>query len=392
LFERLVGTEWPSAFVCGAIDIDSSELQTWDDQSGIALGRAVPASCAWPGAFPTVTIAGRRFMGGGLYDGMNPQLAAGHDTVICVSCNPLISRDGMPAATARRLRNLQAGLDDLRTQGAQVITTAGSANGPPPPSGSSRKPDAELANGHPVRAREGLMRAATYWRSAQDRGYAVLAFDGHGQPGRRYRDGLVFRPEWETVLGPVIDWAEQQQGTHPNRIALTGNSMGGELAPRAAAYEPRIRAVLSVDGVYDFGGTVTRQILGPDGAERLQIESDQQLDEAIKRRMAKNTTARWTIRNGMWSFGSDTPTAFLKALVKYNLRNCTAERIPCPVFLGRGESDEFLRGQPEELMKHLKAPATLVNSTDADGAGPHCQGGAKSLLVARSLGWLDDTR
>jgi hypothetical protein len=97
------------------------------------------------------------------------------------------------------------------------------------------------------------------------------------------------------------------------------------------------------------------------------------------------------MRNGMWSFGSDTPTAFLRSVAEYNLRDGIAERIACPVFVGRGESDEFLRGQPEELMKHLNAPATLVNFTDAEGAGSHCQGGAKSLLVARSLDWLDDT-
>jgi pimeloyl-ACP methyl ester carboxylesterase len=167
--------------------------------------------------------------------------------------------------------------------------------------------------------------------------------------------------------------------------------MGGELAPRAAAYEPRIRALLCIDGVYDFGGIIAEGILGPDAALRLQTESDEQLDEAIERVMAKNTMARWVIRNGLWSFGSDTPTAFLKSVVEYNLRDGIAEQIACPVFVGRGESDEFLHGQPEELMKHLNAPATLVNFTDAEGAGSHCQSGAKSLLVARSLDWLDDT-
>jgi pimeloyl-ACP methyl ester carboxylesterase len=193
------------------------------------------------------------------------------------------------------------------------------------------------------------------------------------------------------VIAPVIDWAEQQPGIDPSRVALTGNSMGGGLAPRAAAYEPRIRALTCIDGVYDFGGTVAQGILGPNFAQSLQMESDEQLDEAIERLMAKNTTARWVIRNGMWSFGSDTPTAFLRSVVEYNLRKGIAEQIACPVFVGRGESDEFLREQPEELMKHLNAPATLVNFTDAEGAGSHCQGGAKSLLVARSLDWLDDT-
>jgi hypothetical protein len=62
------------------------------------------------------------------------------------------------------------------------------------------------------------------------------------------------------------------------------------------------------------------------------------------------------------------------------------------VFVGRGESDEFFRGQPEELMQHLTAPATLASFTDAKGAGAHCQVGAQRLLSARMLDWLDEPR
>jgi pimeloyl-ACP methyl ester carboxylesterase len=93
----------------------------------------------------------------------------------------------------------------------------------------------------------------------------------------------------------------------------------------------------------------------------------------------------------MWSFGVSTPRAFLAASLAYHLRGGIAEKITCPVFVGRGESDEFFPGQPEELMQHLTAPATLASFTDADGAGAHCQAGAQRLLCARMLDWLDDT-
>src|SRR5580698_8374413 len=39
-----------------------------------------------------------------------------------------------------------------------------------------------------------------------ERGYHVLTFDGPGQPAARHRDGLVFRPDWENVVTPVLDW------------------------------------------------------------------------------------------------------------------------------------------------------------------------------------------
>jgi NAD(P)-dependent dehydrogenase (short-subunit alcohol dehydrogenase family) len=86
-----------------------------------------------------------------------------------------------------------------------------------------------------------------------------------------------------------------------------------------------------------------------------------------------------------------TPRAYLAASLAYNLRDGIAEKIACPVFVGRGESDEFFHGQPEELMEHLTAAATLAGFTDAEGAGAHCQVGAQRLLSARMLDWLDET-
>ena len=61
------------------------------------------------------------------------------------------------------------------------------------------------------------------------------------------------------------------------------------------------------------------------------------------------------------------------------------------MFVGRGESDGSFLGQPEELMQHLTAPATLASFTDVEGAGAHCQAGAQRLLCARMLDWLDET-
>ena len=99
----------------------------------------------------------------------------------------------------------------------------------------------------------------------------------------------------------------------------------------------------------------------------------------------------WYETQRMWSFGVATPRAYLAASLAYHLRDGVAEKIACPVFVGRGESDVFFLGQPEELMQHLTAPATLASFTDAEGAGAHCQAGAQRLLCARMLDWLDET-
>src|SRR5262249_39016337 len=75
--------------------------------------------------------------------------------------------------------------------------------------------------------------------AAYERGYAVLSFDGPGQPAARHRDGLLFRPDWEHVVGPVVDFVLARPSVDARRIALLGLSLGGLLAPRAAAFEHR---------------------------------------------------------------------------------------------------------------------------------------------------------
>lgn len=106
--------------------------------------------------------------------------------------------------------------------------------------------------------------------AAVERGYTVLTFDGPGQPGPRHHQGLVFRPDWENVITPVVDFAETLPEVDSSRIALLGSSMGGVLAPRAAAFEHRLAALIAVDGVYDLGQISTRHIPGDrDQAERL---------------------------------------------------------------------------------------------------------------------------
>jgi hypothetical protein len=64
-------------------------------------------------------------------------------------------------------------------------------------------------------------------RAAIERGYSVLAFDDPGQYGPLHREGLVFRPDWEKVVTPVVDFALEQSSVDPKRIALMGISMGG---------------------------------------------------------------------------------------------------------------------------------------------------------------------
>jgi pimeloyl-ACP methyl ester carboxylesterase len=227
--------------------------------------------------------------------------------------------------------------------------------------------------------------------AAHERGYHVLAFDGPGQPAARHRDGLVFRPDWERVVGPVLDWLVPQAGVGP--VALIGLSMGGLLAPRAAAFEPRLAACVAIDGVYDLGEISTGRLPmpRPQAEALLRAPSAPELDRILEQVSAESPTARWAIQHGMWSLGAKTPREFLAKYLDYSLANGVAERIRCPTLVCEAEEDLFFAGQPQQLFEHLTCEKTLMRFTHADYAGAHCHAGAQRLAFGRVFDWLDAT-
>lgn len=89
-----------------------------------------------------------------------------------------------------------------------------------------------------------------------DRGMATFAFDGPGQGEAEY--DLPICPEYERPVAAVIDALEARDDIDAGRVGLWGVSLGGYYAPRAAAFEKRVRACISLTGPYDFAEAFER--------------------------------------------------------------------------------------------------------------------------------------
>src|SRR6202012_3712681 len=64
-----------------------------------------------------------------------------------------------------------------------------------------------------------------------------------GRPGRQAalrRQGLVLRPDWESVLGPVADAMIARADVDASRMAVIGNDHAGYGIARALAFQPRV--------------------------------------------------------------------------------------------------------------------------------------------------------
>ena len=80
---RLPSHDWPDRVLrLTAIDVAAGQLVVFDRESGVELVDAVAACCAVPGAWPRVTIAGRRYMDGGVASPVNLAVADDCDVAV----------------------------------------------------------------------------------------------------------------------------------------------------------------------------------------------------------------------------------------------------------------------------------------------------------------------
>jgi pimeloyl-ACP methyl ester carboxylesterase len=78
------------------------------------------------------------------------------------------------------------------------------------------------------------------------RGLATFSFDGPGQGESGFTTQI--RPDYEAAVSAALDVLAWD-----GPVGACGVSLGGYYAPRAAAREPRLRAVAGVSGAFNFG-------------------------------------------------------------------------------------------------------------------------------------------
>ncbi|WP_067817036.1 alpha/beta hydrolase family protein [Nocardia inohanensis] len=224
--------------------------------------------------------------------------------------------------------------------------------------------------------------------AALRRGYNCLAYDGPGQGAALREQRLFFRPDWENVITPVIDYARTRPEIDSARIALHGYSLGGYLVARAAAFEHRIAAVVTDGGLYDYHAFHLRAI-PPFLTDWIMNHHDDRSEPVIALMMAHNTSIRWALRNGKWTFGATSHSDYIRRTEDYTLKD-VAHLITAPTLIFDPENDLFA-GEPKLLHRALKCPATLIELPENEGAGEHCSYGGRATLHRHMFDWLDET-
>jgi 2,6-dihydroxypseudooxynicotine hydrolase len=82
------------------------------------------------------------------------------------------------------------------------------------------------------------------------RGMATLSLDGPGQGETAYQ--MPIRADYEVAVAAMLDEVMGVEGLDLDRVGAAGVSLGGYYVIRAAAFEPRLKAVAGISGPHDM--------------------------------------------------------------------------------------------------------------------------------------------
>jgi len=230
------------------------------------------------------------------------------------------------------------------------------------------------------------------------RGYNVLTFEGPGQGEVIRVQKIPFRYDWEAVVTPVLDYALQRSDVDPERVGLWGISMGGYFAPRAAAFDNRISALIADSGIYDMAAQEVKEIKqgfpDPQNTTREDVfefirENKDDMNKGMYAMMNNSTSMDWSMANGMFVFDVETPADVMLAYNDYNLEG-VIENIQCPTLVCDGQSDSKIGNQAKHFYDMLTCPKKYLLFTDEYCTGEHCQMGASAISFQEKFDWLDD--
>jgi pimeloyl-ACP methyl ester carboxylesterase len=219
------------------------------------------------------------------------------------------------------------------------------------------------------------------------RGYNCLTFDGPGQGYAFWKQNLHFRPDWEKVITPVVDFTLTRPEVDPKRIALQGISQGGYWVPRALAFEKRIAAGIADPGVVDVSTSWTASFPTP-MLELLKAGRKAEFDAFMAKSLTPAVKSNLNFRMRPYGFTSYYDT--FKATLDYNL-TAVAAQIRCPMLITEPANEVYWPGQSKQLFDLLTCPKQLVHFSEADGADLHCEPQSPGLRDLRVFNWLDET-
>jgi pimeloyl-ACP methyl ester carboxylesterase len=224
----------------------------------------------------------------------------------------------------------------------------------------SRRPTLIYINGADSLSEEVFFTAG---KVIQEFGYNILIWDGPGVGLTLYELGISSRPDAEVFVSEAVDYLVSRPDVDADRIGLLGESFAGYLVPRAAIFEPRIRAAVVWSPIYELD--LTRLL----------------------------AAAPEAFRSHLMQLVGATAETFDEKRAAYSLRG-SLSALKARMLLIQG-SDDWIIPSPIETALRIQreAPAQLVDvriveRDEGIGGATHCQKDNLHIAHLETLSWF----
>ena len=200
-------------------------------------------------------------------------------------------------------------------------------------------------------------------REYRRRGISVLIVDHPGVGEALRLRSMYLDPYTEVPAAACVDYLETRSDVDPDRIGIIGASLGGYYAPRAAAFEKRLKCCVAWGAGWEFD------------VDRLSGRGD---DEPVAGFQLRFVSGKKTIEEAL-------------EIARLITLDGVADKITCPLLVIHGENDVIvpLRQAEKTISAAVQSPLKeLKVFTREEGGDQHCQVDDVSLAVEYAADWV----
>jgi len=224
----------------------------------------------------------------------------------------------------------------------------------------------------------------------QEKGFEVYLFEGPGQGGVIRLQGMHFTHEWEKPVKAILDFFKL------DNITIIGISLGGYLAPRAAAFDKRITKVVAWSVFPGFQDIVIGQqnpLLQMAFHLLMKIHAKPIINFIFNMKAKKEPIIDWGLKHGMYAYEADDAYGYAKKLELYELEPI-ADKITQDVLIVGASEDHFINyhliGKEIDMLTNVKS-LTFRLFTEKEEAQNHCNVGNGKLTLDTICNWISFT-
>lgn len=222
----------------------------------------------------------------------------------------------------------------------------------------------------------------------RERGFEVYVFEGPGQGGVMRLQGMRFTHEWEKPVKAILDFFRLDD------VTIVGISLGGYLAPRAAAFDKRITKVVAWSIFPCFLDVIV-------GTEKpviqklfylfMKLHARPLMNFVFGQKAKKAPVFDWGLKHGCYAYRAKDAYGYAQELKRYDLKP-VADKITQDMLVVGANQDHFINyrliGREINMLKNVKS-LTFRLFTDKEDAQNHCNVGNGKIVLDTICGWIE---